>query len=82
MPKANLIFGRTWEEIQAAQQGRPIRKVVPPATPEAAKAAIEADMVKFGLAVHKSVQEAYNITIPDHYELVDDTYRPKCQVPS
>lgn len=72
-----LIFGRTWEEIQAAQQGRPIRKIVPPTTPEEAKAVIERDIAKFGLPVHESVQKAYDINIPDHYELVDDTYRPR-----
>jgi hypothetical protein len=76
---SELIFGRTWKEIQAAQQGTPIRRVVPPVDHKEMKATIEADIARFGLAVHESVQAEYNITIPGHYELVGDTYRPTQQ---
>ena len=75
---SDLIFGRTWEEIQAAQQGKQISKPVPPVDPVKMKAQIEADIVKFGLPVYKDVAELLGVTIPEHYELVGEKYQPKC----
>jgi hypothetical protein len=33
----NLIFGHTWEEIEAAQQGKPLHRHLPPKEPGAEK---------------------------------------------
>ena len=74
------ILGYEWEQIQRAQQGdnTALRGIViNPNTPEETKAKIERDMERFGIFVHKATAEAFAITIPEHYTLDGDHYKPR-----
>ena len=74
------ILGYEWEQIQRAQQGDTTAlrgHIINPKTPEEMKAIIERDIERFGLFVHKATAEAFGITIPEHYTLDGDHYKPR-----
>ena len=74
------ILGYEWEQIQRAQQGDKTAlrgHITHHDTPEEMKAKLEREMERFGLFVHKDVAEAYSITIPEHYTLDGDHYKPR-----
>lgn len=65
--KEPLIFGKTWEEIQAMQQGKKVGKTLLPFDPVATKAKIESDAVKFKNPQSAPVVEAVGAKLPEGY---------------
>lgn len=66
------IFGHTWEQIKAKQQGTDISKPLPTVSAETQRNRIMADMEKFGIPVDAQVAVNLEITIPAHYTLGAD----------
>jgi hypothetical protein len=71
------IFGYEWDDIRRAQQRErgALSKPMPPYDPAKRKAQIESDMKKFKINVDKATAEALNITIPEGYVLIGETYK-------
>ena len=71
------IFGYEWEEIKAAQQGGKLRKLCPELDAAGHAIVIMRDVERFGMPVHDSVKTAYNLELPEHYAMDENsTWKP------
>jgi ribosomal protein L28 len=75
MSTNKLIFGHTWEEIQAGQQKKNLNRSVLQLNTQEHKARIESDIQKFKIPVSADVVKAYQIKLPNGYTLDGTTYR-------
>lgn len=69
-----LICGLTWEQIQAAQQGKPHRQHLPAYSATEHSAQVQSDVDRFKIPVAREVKDALQISLPDSYKLVGNTW--------
>ena len=68
----NSIFGYSFKQILAKQQGIDFEKL-PPINAEKHKALIIKDIEKFRISVHDEVVKSYHIELPTGYKLNSET---------
>lgn len=71
----NLIFGKTWEEIQEMQSRTCKGKPLPAYNEDAYKADIVRDVERFKIPVYDSVKRKLNIELPEGYELIGEIWK-------